>query len=237
VLSSAKKPSACSNVSHEVFAPDGLRRPSSRHRRLILFMHSGLQVFLWLVVVAGLQFLGPGLLTAAVVLCAVLAILQAPARSARLVKRVRFIVIAIVVLFAGFTPGEAVLVDWPSISPSKEGVLLAYEHAARVVAVVLLVALLLERLPPQRLVSALHALMRPFRVLGVPADRVAVRTLLVLRFVEAEKPPKWQEWISDDSNDLHEIIEVGREPLGWGDRVVLALVVIGLVAVAGWGSW
>ena len=197
-------------------------------------MHSGLLVFLWLVVVASLQFLDVGVLSGALCLLALLGAAYAPARSARLVRRVRFIVLAIVILFAGFTPGEALLVDWPRLSPSREGVFLAYEHAARVVAVVLLVSLLLERLPPQRLIGAIHALMRPFGVVGFPADRVAVRTLLVLRFVEAEKPPKWHEWISDDSNDLHDVISVDREPFRMQDRIVVGLLGIGLLAAVWW---
>lgn len=198
-------------------------------------MHSGLLVFLWLVVVAGLQFLDVGPLTVALCASAALGAAYAPARSARLVKRVRFIVLAIVILFAGFTPGEALLIDWPRLSPSREGVLLAYEHAARVVVVVLLVSLMLERLPPQRLISAIHALMRPFAALGLSADRIAVRTLLVLRFVEAEKPPKWQEWIRDDSNDLHDAIEIEREPLRGRDCFAICLLV--LVALIGlWWS-
>lgn len=192
----------------------------------MVFMHSGLLVFLWLVVVAGLQFLDVGPLTLVLCASAALGATYAPARSARLVKRVRFIVLAIVILFAGFTPGEALLIDWPRLSPSREGVLLAYEHAARVVVVVLLVSLMLERLPPQRLISAIHALMRPFAALGLSADRIAVRTLLVLRFVEAEKPPKWQEWIRDDSNDLHDAIEIEREPLRGRDRFAICVLVL-----------
>lgn len=200
-------------------------------------MHSGLQVFLWLAVVAGLQFLEVLPLTVALCLSVILGAVFAPERSVRLVRRVRFIVIAIVILFAGFTPGEALFVDWPRLSPSREGVWLAYEHAVRVLVVVLLVSLLLERMPPQRLIGAIHALMRPFGVIGFPADRVAVRTLLVLRFVEAEKPPKWQEWIRDDSNDLHDLIEVDREAFGMLDRCVVGVLVLALVAWMWWELW
>ncbi|HLW04405.1 MAG TPA: CbiQ family ECF transporter T component [Azoarcus sp.] len=195
-------------------------------------MHSGLLLFLWLVAVAGLQFLNVAVLTLVLGLSALVAFRFAPQRSRRLLKRIRFILLAIVILFAGFTPGEAVLVDWPTLSPSREGVLLAYEHAARVAVVVLFVALLMEYLPPTRLVGALHALLRPFNVVGVPADRVAVRTLLVLRFVEAKHSPRWDHWISDDSNDLHDAIDVERERFG-----ALDLCVLGMLVMAGVGLW
>lgn len=198
-------------------------------------MHSGLLVFLWLAVVAGLQFLDVFPLSLALAGCVALGAVLAPARSVRLVRRVRFIVLAIVILFAGFTPGEAVFVDWPRLSPSREGVLLAWEHAARVLVVVLLVAVLLERLPPGRLIGAIHALMRPFSAIGFPADRVAVRTLLVLRLVEAEKPPRWDQWISDDSSDLHEAIEVRRERFSAPDYAVLGVLALGVMLWLAWG--
>ena len=198
-------------------------------------MHSGLLVFLWLLAVASLQWLDMSTLTAVLAASALAAWRYAPARGKRLVRRVRFILIAIVILFAGFTPGEAVFIDWPRLSPSHEGIALAYEHAARVVVVVLFVALLMEYLPAPRLVGALHALLRPFAAVGVPADRVAVRTLLVLRLVEAEKPPRWDHWISDDSNDLHEAITVERQSFGALDRCVLVALAAGLLAWLWWG--
>lgn len=198
-------------------------------------MHSGLLVFLWLLAVASLQFIGLGALTLVLAASAIAAACHAPMRGKRLVKRVRFILIAIVILFAGFTPGEAVFIDWPTISPSREGVVLAYEHAARVLVVVLFVALLMEYLPAPRLVGALHALLRPLHAFGVPADRVAVRTLLVLRFVEAEKPPRWDHWISDDSNDLHEAIAVERQAFGTLDRVVIVLLALSTLVLLWWG--
>src|SRR5690606_13030995 len=103
-------------------------------------MHSGLLLFLWFVAVASLQFLNVAALSVVFGLSAAAAFRFAPQRSWRLLKRIRFILLAIVILFAGFTPGEAVLVDWPAISPSREGVVLAYEHAVRVAVVVLFVA-------------------------------------------------------------------------------------------------
>ena len=197
-------------------------------------MHSGLLLFLWLVAVAGLQFLNVAVLTIVLRLSAAVAFRFAPQRSRRLLKRIRFILLAIVILFAGFTPGEAVLVDWPALSPSREGILLAYEHAARVAVVVLFVALLMEHLSPTRLVGALHALIRPLNALGVPADRVAVRTLLVLRFVEAEHSPRWDHWISDDSNDLHDAIDVDRERFGALDLCVLGILIMASVLLWWW---
>lgn len=197
-------------------------------------MHSGLLVFLWLVGVAILQFLPFIWLIAALLTSGVAAFIVSRARCTRLVKRIRFILLAIVILFAGFTPGEAVFIDWPVVSPSREGVLLAIEHAGRVLVVVFWVSMLMEALPAQRLVSALYALLRPFEALGLPADRVAVRTLLVLRFVESERPRSWDHWLSDDRSDLHEPIEIRREAFRNLDIAAMALLLLAITAAV-WG--
>ncbi len=196
-------------------------------------MHSGLLIMLWLIGVAVLQVLDYELLLAAVGFCAVAAVIYAPRRCWRLLKRIRFILIAIVVLFAGFTPGEVVLVDWPRLSPSREGIELALEHVGRVMAVVFCVAMLMEHLPPARLVGAIHALLRPFERIGFPAARVAVRTLLVLRLVDAELPRSWQTWLRDDSNDLHDPITIVQErfgPLDAALAILVALLLLRLLA-------
>lgn len=194
-------------------------------------MHSGLLIVLWLIGVAALQVLGYEALLLAVGICAVAAFSYAPRRSWRLLKRVRFILIAIAVLFGGFTPGEAVFAGWPRVSPSREGIELAIEHGGRVLAVVFCVAMLMEHLPPARLVGAIHGLLRPFERLGFPADRVAVRILLVLRLVDADVPHSWKAWIKDDSNDLHGPIEVVRERFRMIDAAVALAAMLVMIGV------
>jgi Cobalt transport protein. len=148
-------------------------------------MHSGLILILWLAAVASIQLLTPAALVVVVPCCLVAAAVLARTRLLRLLRRVRVLLLAIVILFAWFTPGEAFLHDWPRLGPTREGLALAALHAARLLAVVCAVAVLLERLSLQRLVGGLHALSRPLRVIGVPPERLALRLLLVLRYVEA----------------------------------------------------
>ncbi len=195
-------------------------------------MHSGLLIFYWLAAVAALQFVTPLWLYAATTLCAIVAVCYAPRRCLRLLRRIRFLVLAIVVLFAGFTPGEALLLDWPNLSPSREGVALAVEHVGRILAVVFCVAILMEHLPPHRLVSAIHALLRPLEVLNVPAARIAVRTLMVLKLVEGDAPKGWKAWLNDDHDDRHDPISIVREPFGTREGIVVGVTL--LAVVFGW---
>lgn len=196
-------------------------------------MHGGLLIFLWLCLVALMQGLPlqwlAALLCALGVACACLA----QQRAVRLLRRVRVLLAAIFVLFAWFTPGVLVVVDWPAISPTREGLLLAFEHAGRVVAVVLCVALLMATLSPSRLVGAIYALLRPFEVIGVPAARIAVRTLLVLEYVEGRPEGGWRHWLSSaETPTPHRSVCMPVERFGLRDWLVL---VIGLLLlIGGW---
>ena len=208
-------------------------------------MHSGLILILWLAAVASIQLLTPAALVVVVPCCLVAAAVLARTRLPRLLRRVRVLLLAIVILFAWFTPGEAFLHDWPRLGPTREGLALAALHAARLLAVVCAVAVLLERLSLQRLVGGLHALSRPLRVIGVPPERLALRLLLVLRYVEASPRghgrAQWRDWLlpelDDDKRDggerddgAEEVVVLIRERLG----VLDASVALGVFAALLW---
>lgn len=195
-------------------------------------MHSGLVIALWMACVVILQVLSPMALAVATGLCAIAGWWFAPSRSQKLLRRVRFLILALLVLFAGFTPGEALLPAFPEFSPSREGLALAAEHVGRLIAVVLCVALLLEALSVSRLVGGLHALLRPLGRLGLPAERLAVRLMLVLRYVESTPAAAWRDWLEDDASNGNgtDRIVFAREALAWTDLTAL-LLVLGLVAL------
>ncbi|MDV7391746.1 CbiQ family ECF transporter T component, partial [Arthrospira platensis SPKY1] len=187
-------------------------------------MHGGLLIFLWLGAVALMQRLPPQWLAWLILLLGVACMLFARERAIRLVRRVRVLLLAIVVLFAWFTPGTRVMVDLPSLSPTLEGLMLAFEHAGRVIVVVLCVALLMQHLSAARLVGALYALLRPFERVGLPAGRIAVRTLLVLEFVEGKGAASWKKWLTpSDVETALTPVHMPVEPFQGRDWVTLAL--------------
>ena len=200
-------------------------------------MHSGFLLLLWFAGVASVQFLAPVALACAIVACLFLALVCARSRVLRLLRRVRVLMLAILILFGWFTPGEALLVHWPQWSPSREGVVLAALHGGRLLVVVSAVALLLERLPLECLVGGFYSLCRPFSLIGLRAGALALRLMLVLRFVDAsprgQGPVHWKDWLRDDEHGVElQPIVLRRERLGARD-VVVALGV--LVAVLSWG--
>lgn len=197
-------------------------------------MHSGLVLFLWMAGVASVQLAAGRLLAALVGISLVVMLALARTRGVRLIRRVRILLLAIIVLFAWFTPGEALVAALPGLSPTYEGVMLALEHGGRLIVVVCWVALLLERLSPDRLVSGLHALCRPGAVVGLSAQRIALRLLLVLRYVDSARGGRheWRHWLlaPDEAGDPVHLV---RERIGTVDVLILA----GLLVGVGWWLW
>lgn len=202
-------------------------------------MHSGLILILWLAAVASIQLLSPAALAFVVPLCLLAAAVLARTRFLRLLRRVRVLLLAIAILFAWFTPGEAFVHELPRLGPTREGLALAMLHAGRLVAVVCAVAVLLERLSLHRLVGGLHALARPLRLIGVPPERLALRLLLVLRYVEASPrghgKAQWREWLlpeggeEDETGAAEEVVVLNRERLGRLDAIFALVVFAGLL--------
>jgi len=197
-------------------------------------MHSGSILFLWATAALFIQQAEGWGLAALTAVSLVVASVCARVQCVRLLARIRVLLLAILVLFAWFTPGEAVFMDWPRASPSREGVLLALTHGSRLVALVCWVAVLLGRLPADRLVNGLYALFRPCRVFGLPAERIALRLLLVLRHASAARERPWQDWkvwLSPPAAASGETVQLIRERLGFKD---VALPVVACIFLTLW---
>lgn len=101
-----------------------------------------------------------------------------------ILRRSRWLLLTMCVLFAWMTPGT--WISWlPGIT--REGLVLAGENLARLLIAIATVAILLRLLPPPALVSGLRSLLAPLALLGDFRDRLAVRLMLTLDAVEAER--------------------------------------------------
>ena len=154
-------------------------------------------------------------------------------RSLRLVRRARFLLIVLFVLFAFFTPGEALLSELGPIGPTREGLVLAASHGVRLLSVLILVALLLETTDERTLVSGLMSLAAPLGMFGFPVERLALRVLLVMAYVERPPDGGWRALL-----DGHAAMPSGpglrvrRQPLAVSDRFLIGA----LLALIAWGA-
>jgi energy-coupling factor transport system permease protein len=101
-----------------------------------------------------------------------------------LVRRSRWLLLTMLVMFGWLTPGTP-LPGMPGAS--QEGLLLAADNIARLLIALASLALLLKALDAPKLVAGMRSLLAPLALLGFPRDRIAVRLALTLREVEASR--------------------------------------------------
>lgn len=155
-------------------------------------------------------------------------------RSLRLVRRARFLLIVLVVLFAFFTPGEALVSALGQAGPTREGLMLAASHGVRLLSVLIMVALLLETTEERVLVSGLMTLAAPLGRFGFPVERLALRLLLVMAYVEQPPEGGWKALL-DGHADIPSAagLRIRRQVLAAHDRLLIGA----LLALIAWGAF
>ncbi|MDP2136124.1 MAG: hypothetical protein Q8J99_21190 [Sulfuritalea sp.] len=152
-----------------------------------------------------------------------LALLAAGAHLSLLVRRSRWLLLTMLIMFGWLTPGTPL----PGLpGASQEGLLLAAENLSRLLVAIAIVALILRALPATALVTGLRTLLLPLALLGISRDRIAVRLALTLEEVEAarresEVPPA----------SLADRLSLPATAFGTSD-VLLGMLAVGLLFVA-----
>lgn len=112
------------------------------------------------------------------------ALLAAASDLRLLLRRSRWLLLTMLVMFGWLTPGTPV----PLIpGATQEGLLLAAENIARLLVALSVVALILKSLSPPELVAGIRSLLVPLALLNISRDRIAVRLALTLNEVEASR--------------------------------------------------
>jgi energy-coupling factor transporter transmembrane protein EcfT len=151
--------------------------------------------FMWLLAGQG----GPGGSHEAWAFASIVAALVfAPIRFIRLLRRLRWLLLAVMLTFAFGTPGRLVVADF-TFGPTFEGLTAALHSITHLVAMAASVAVLLNGLSPARLTGAIHRLIHPLSHDQPSPDSFALRLQLVLRDLEVRFPGRdWRSWLDDD---------------------------------------
>lgn len=151
----------------------------------------------------------------------------------KVLRRLRYVSLAIVILFAWQTPGIQVLPGLEALSPTYDGLRLAVSPLLRLMTVAALVACLRQALSPDQWVSSFYLLASPFACLGLPRDRLAIRLRLVLDYLEAP-PLAWRDCLRglDARREENGAVVCQLERAGIQD-----LLWIGLMCLAAVGIW
>lgn len=188
-----------------------------------------------LVAWAGFAFLLPlaslsvSLLLLAVALAFALAL--AGRRTVALLRRARWLLLSLGLLFAFATPGLS-LPGWPGrLGMTQDGLLLAAEHLSRLLILLATLALLHERLQTGGLLTGLYALMGLMRRPTL-RERIAVRLMLVIEFIEgAERRAGWRHWLTDDDRGPRQL-SLAVRPTAWPDWLAWLLLAVTIGALA-----
>ncbi len=206
----------------------------------MIMPHPAVLIFLWVCLTIAMQSLqATGLLFAGVPLLIVAYALSA-ARLIILLRRTRWIMLSLLLIYAYATPGVAVWSALAQFSPTHEGLIDGVLQLCRLAFALAGLAILLGLLSQQQLIGGLYTLAYPLRYLGLSRERIAVRLALTLHYAELAMLDPATNWRTSIEQMLapaeikQESIELHTEPFIFRDGLLLLLSFALLVLVLVW---
>lgn len=207
-------------------------------------LHPASLILIWLAFAFCVPWLQPAELSAIVLMFSLPLLLRHSAQYFKLLRRSRWLLISLVLVYAFVTPGAAAVAVLGAYSPSREGLLSGGFQALRLISLLATLALLLATTSRERILEGLYFLLRPFALIGVDVDRVAARIWLTLHYAEKAEPHgprrsgEWRERLQAALHGSgHEMVsielEIGR--LFWPDYAALfcTVFIFGLLLARG----
>lgn len=102
----------------------------------------------------------------------------------RLVKRMKWLFLSILIIFGLSTPGEYIRYFPTDIAPTLEGCALGFLQIAKLLVALATLNILFSTSSKEELMSGLHLLLSPLNLLGFNTNKFTARLLLTLDYVE-----------------------------------------------------
>jgi uncharacterized membrane protein YqjE len=135
------------------------------------------------------------------------------------------LLLSIAVMFALATPGQRLSGTIGDLGVTVDGLLMACEHILRLLLLLASLALLHERLGTPGMMAGLHWLLRPLAGWQALRERIVVRLMLVLDYVESAPAGDWRHWLSADVAGPSRL-ELAVMPMRRRDWAVLGLLMV-----------
>jgi hypothetical protein len=119
-------------------------------------------------------------------------------RVLALLRRARWLLLSIIVLFALATPGQRLAGLGGDLGLTWDGLMLAIEYALRLVLLLASLAVVHECLGTTGMMAGLHWLLTPIAKWRSLRERIVVRLMLVLDYVENTPVTRWRNWLNRD---------------------------------------
>jgi energy-coupling factor transporter transmembrane protein EcfT len=103
-----------------------------------------------------------------------------------MLRRVRWLILILLVIYAFSTPGEYVSGFPVELSPSYEGIRAGIMQVVKIIIMLAALSILLTTTPREILIGGIYQLLRPFGIFKVDAKKFAVRIWLTMHYVESQ---------------------------------------------------
>ena len=153
-------------------------------------MHPLIRVVTLLVFIAGISLAQPLALSVGfgfLLITYLVTGFPALGKLALMIKRLRWLLVAILLVYGWWTPGEAVFSTLGGLSPSLEGLNQGFLRVLALISIAAAVHLLLQLTGRQQLIQAIIQFIRPFSTQAA-RTRFAVRLVLTLEAVPRVQP-------------------------------------------------
>jgi len=156
--------------------------------------HAALQIYVWVCLTLAAQLLNGYALTLLALMLIVLSFKICAVRFVLLLRRTRWILISVFLIYAYTSPGDAVWPQLGTFSPVADGIMSGLLQIMRLVTVLAGLSILLTLLSQSQLITGLYTLSRPLCFFGLSRERVAVRLALTLRYAESAMQDTTSNW-------------------------------------------
>jgi energy-coupling factor transport system permease protein len=147
-------------------------------------MHPFVKIACFFFLLLLLQYLSPSSIAVLCgLVCLLAAVLNLPHFS-QLIKRMRWLFLSLLLVYAYATPGEYLAFLPLNVAPSFEGLHLGLMQIAKLLIAVASLSALFASASKSQLMAGLWTLLSPLRLVGLNVERFTVRMLLTLHYVE-----------------------------------------------------
>jgi len=200
--------------------------------------HPTVQILTWGILVVVMQMLTVRLSLMFAVVVVLWALLVSASKFMQLVRRTRWIMMSLVLIYAFSTPGQPLLMMLGDWGPSLEGVTGGAVQLLHLLAVISGLAILLDRLGRDQLIAGLYTMFAPLQWIGLSRERFAVRVALTLHYAEASmlhEAPVWKDSLrslfeTSHKNDYSIVLALHR--FGFNDGLLMGAALMLLFVIA-----
>ena len=204
-------------------------------------MHPFVKIACFFFLLLLLQYLSPSSIAVLCgLICLLAAVLNLPHFS-QLIKRMRWLFLSLLLVYAYATPGEYLAFLPLNVAPSYEGLHLGLMQIGKLLIAVASLSALFASANKSQLMAGLWTLLSPLRLVGLNVERFTVRMLLTLHYVEQMAiQPK----LKLDFSQLDKLALASDEPgatlplilaqpaFSWFDKAMLSLMLLAVMGLS-----